>query len=52
MIDAGRDATRHVLAAGQIPLLEIEILRALYRRGGDDRQLAQQLYELAGGESA
>ena len=48
-VDAGADAARHVLANGCVPLLELEVLRALYRRGGDDRQLAQELYELAGG---
>jgi hypothetical protein len=49
MIDAGAKAARHILEIGQIPLLEIEILRALYRRGGDDRALAEHLHPLTGG---
>ncbi|MGO9101840.1 MAG: hypothetical protein ACLP9Y_21215 [Mycobacterium sp.] len=49
MVDAGRDAALHVLDAGEIPLLQIEILQALYRRGGVDRALAEQLHALAGG---
>jgi hypothetical protein len=46
MVDAGRDAATHLLALGHTPLLEIETLRALYRRGGDDRRLAEQLHTL------
>jgi len=49
MVDAGRDAALHILDAGEIPLLEIEILQALYRRGGADRALAEQLHALTGG---
>ena len=48
MIDAGREAALHVLEIGQVPLLEIEVLQALWRRGGDDRQLAEQLHQLSG----
>jgi hypothetical protein len=48
-IDAGAQAARHLLDCGQVPLLEIDVLRALWRRGGTDRQLAQELYDLAGG---
>lgn len=50
MIDAGRAAARHILDGGGIPLLEIEFLRALYRRGGADRRLAERLHALTGGE--
>jgi hypothetical protein len=49
-ITAGRDAARHILATGHVPLLKIEILQALYRRGGDDRALAEQLHAAAGGQ--
>ena len=52
MIDAGRDAAQHILDTGEVPLLEIEILRALYRRGGTDREFAEQLYEMTGGQLA
>lgn len=51
-VDAGRAAALHVLEQGHVPLLEIEILRALYRRGGLDRQLAEQLHRLTGGRAA
>jgi hypothetical protein len=50
MVDAGLDAARHILATGQVPLLEFEILRALYQRGGADRALAEQLHAATGGE--
>jgi hypothetical protein len=49
MIDAGRDAALHILDRGEIPLLEIEVLRALYRRGGVDRGLAEMLHAAIGG---
>lgn len=48
-IDAGAQAAHHLLDVGCVPLLQLDVLRALHRRGGDDRQLAQELYELAGG---
>jgi DNA-binding MarR family transcriptional regulator len=48
MIDAGRDAALHILERGRIPLLEIEVLRALWRRGGGDRELAEKLHVLTG----
>ncbi|TDO16929.1 hypothetical protein EV580_0093 [Mycobacterium sp. BK086] len=47
-VDAGRDAALHILAAGEIPRLELEVLRALYRRGGADRALAEMLHEASG----
>jgi hypothetical protein len=49
-VDAGRDAARHILASGKVPLLEFEILQALWRRGGADRALAEQLHAATGGE--
>jgi hypothetical protein len=52
MIDAGRDAAEHILATGRVPLLELEVLQALWRRGGDDRALAEQLHAAAGGQVA
>jgi len=50
MIDGGRAAAEHLLDIGLVPMLELDTLRALYRRGGHDRALAQQLYELAGND--
>lgn len=52
MIDGGRDAALHVLECGQVPLLEMEVLQALWRRGGDDRELAELLHRLSGGAIA
>jgi hypothetical protein len=52
MIDASRDAARHLLDTGQIPLLELEVLRALYRRGRFDRALAEMLHAATGQEVA
>lgn len=52
MIDAGRDAARFILEAGYVPLLELEVLRALYRRGGADRALAVEVHHLTGGAVA
>lgn len=52
MIDAGRDAALHILESGRVPLLEIEILQALWRRGGTERQLATMLFEATGGQVA
>jgi hypothetical protein len=52
MIDGGRDAALHLLAAGRIPLIKIEVLQALYRRGRADRELAELLFEATGGEIA
>ena len=50
MVDAGAAAARHLLGVGHVPLLELEMLQALWRRGGRDRDLAEQLHAAAGGE--
>jgi hypothetical protein len=47
-VDGWRDAAEHVLAAGHMPLLPLEIRRALYRRGGLDRELAERLHRGCG----
>jgi hypothetical protein len=52
MIDGGRDAALHILSVGQVPLLEFEVLQALWRRGGADRELAELLHRLTGGQVA
>ncbi|MGP4059018.1 hypothetical protein ACTWP6_30140 [Mycobacterium sp. 4D054] len=52
MIDAGRDAAQHILDGGDVPLLELEVLQALWRRGGADRAFAERLHELTGGAIA
>jgi hypothetical protein len=48
-VDAGATAARHLLQCGCTPILEPDVLQALWWRGGDERALAQRLYELAGG---
>jgi hypothetical protein len=52
MVDAGREAALHIWDTGRVPLLEIEVLQALWRRGGSDRDLAEQLYAATAGEIA
>jgi hypothetical protein len=51
-IDSFRDAAIHVLGAGCTPLLPIEVMRALWRRGGADAELVQRLSLLSGGAVA
>lgn len=51
-IDAWRDAAKYVLAQGRTPLVPLEALRALHRRGGPDRELAIELWGLTSGEVA
>jgi hypothetical protein len=53
MIDAGRDAALHILdRTERVPLLEVEVLQALWRRGGADRELAELLHQLTSGQIA
>jgi hypothetical protein len=47
-LDAWRDAAKHVLATGRTPILPLEVRRALWRRGGHDRQLAELLHDAYG----
>lgn len=42
-LDAWRAAADTINAAGYLPSLPIDVLRGLYRRGGEDRALAQRL---------
>ncbi|MGO9352182.1 MAG: hypothetical protein ACLP3C_15665 [Mycobacterium sp.] len=51
MVDAGAHAARHILELGHTPILKTDTLQALWARGGTDRELAQQLYELVGGDT-
>lgn len=52
IIDGGRDAALHILESGRVPSLKIEVLQALWRRGGADREVAQLLHELTDGALA
>lgn len=51
VVDGWRDSAVHILSAGLLPRLPIEVLRALYRRGGRDRVLAEMLHDAIGGEA-
>lgn len=46
-VDSYRDAAQHITASGSTPILPIEVLQALYRRGGADRVLAERLHEVS-----
>ena len=48
MIDAGREAALHLLDSGHVPVLKFEVLQALWRRGGRDRELAELLHHACG----
>jgi hypothetical protein len=48
-VEAGAAAARHLLARDLTPMLDGGTVRALWRRGADDRALAQHLFDLAGG---
>jgi hypothetical protein len=47
-LDGWRDAVWHVLDASHMPLVPIEVRRALWRRGGHDRELAELLHDACG----
>ena len=47
-LDGWRDAAQHVLAAGRMPLVPLEVRRALWRRDGADRELAVLLHQECG----
>jgi hypothetical protein len=51
-LDGWRDAALKVLSGGHVPLLPIEVRRALWKRGGPDRTLAERLHEACGQEVA
>jgi hypothetical protein len=49
-IDGYRDAALHILASNRVPIVQAEVLQALWRRGGADRELAELLHKLTGGQ--
>jgi hypothetical protein len=51
-LDGWRDAALTLLGSELIPLVPLEVRRALYRRGGPDRVLAELLHQACGGEAA
>jgi hypothetical protein len=48
MVDAGAAAAAHLLELAYTPILHTEVLQALWRRGGDDRALAEHLHQACG----
>ena len=46
--DGWRATAEHILEGDSVPIVPVEAVRAMWRRGGRDRQLAQQLWELVG----
>lgn len=48
-LDGWRDAAEHIMSKGDTPLLPIEVLQALWRRGGVDRQISIRLHQATGG---
>ena len=42
------DAARHLLAEGLPPIFDADTVTAIWRRGGDDRALAEELHALTG----
>jgi hypothetical protein len=50
-VDGWRDAALHVLGTDRIPLLPLEVRRALWRRGGADRALVQRLQDAGAGRA-
>ena len=51
-LDAWAAAAWHILKLGQMPLVPLEVRRALWRRGGRDRELGKLLHERCGGAAA
>ncbi|BBX63032.1 hypothetical protein MSAS_22060 [Mycobacterium saskatchewanense] len=45
-------AARHLLAHGLLPLLPVDELRGLWRRGGHEQALARRLHDLTAGRAA
>jgi hypothetical protein len=51
-IESWRRTALHLLGAGHVPFLPLEARRALWKRGGADRVLAELLHDACGGEAA
>jgi len=47
-LDGWLDAAQHILDCGQIPLVPLEIRRALWRRQVSDRLLAERVHRACG----
>ena len=52
-LDGWADCARYILATtGCSPMLPLEVLRALWKRGGEDRALAEKLHRVTIAEVA
>ena len=52
-LDGWAAAARHIIATtGQTPILPVEVLRAVWRRRGADRDLAEKLHSAMRSEAA
>lgn len=51
-LDSWRATAEYLLANAGPPLVPLEVRRALYRRGGRDRELAERLHRGCGGAVA
>lgn len=51
-VDGWRKAALHLLEAGLVPPVPVEVLQKLWRTGGSDRELAELVHKLNGGEIA
>jgi hypothetical protein len=51
-LDSWAIVARHVLDAGYMPLVPLDVRRSLWRRGGTDRRLAELLQRGCGGGAA
>ena len=49
-LDGWGATAQHILEGGNVPMVPAGALRALHRRGGRDRRLAEQLHAATGGE--
>jgi hypothetical protein len=47
-VDGWRSAAIDIIEDGYVPIVPAEVVRRLWKRGGRDRRLAQQLHRLAG----
>lgn len=47
-LEAWSQAANHIAADGLVPLIPIAVLRALHRRGGEDRELAERIHRSGG----
>lgn len=45
-VDGYRDAAKHLLAQGLTPAPNVDAMRILWRRGGDDQRIARRISEL------